>query len=143
MDENKFNKSISELENWKWNEDIPTTDDSFVIRNFYRLHNIPISDYLLADFRFMIGQNTGLDFLVPLALKKLQENIFIEADLYPGDLLCSLFLIDEEPNYWQAHEEEKQELIRLYSEQKRMLGVLDVSEEIKVKIKKAYKEFAK
>jgi hypothetical protein len=143
MNETILNKSISELEKWKWNEDIPSADDSFVVRNFYRLHNIPIADYLLADIRFMIGQNTGLEFLVPIALNELQKNIFIEADLYPGDLLCSLFLINEEPNFWLSHEKEKQELINLYNEQKKMLGTLDVSEDIKVKIKEAYKEFTK
>jgi len=143
MSENIINKSISELEKWKWNEDIPRADDSFVIRNFYRLHNIPITDYLLGDIRFMIGQNTGLEFLVPIALNELQKNIFIEADLYPGDLLCSLFLINEEPNYWQSHKKEKQELINFYNEQKNMLGTLEVSEDIKIKIKEAYKEFIK
>lgn len=140
MNNNILNKSISELEKWKWNEDIPSEADSFVIRNFYRLHNMPIKNYLLGDIRFMIGQNTGLEFLVPIAIEKLQKNIFLEADLYPGDLFCSLLLINEEPIYWKTHEKEKQELINLYNEQNKSFGTLDVSEDIKVKIKEAYKE---
>lgn len=137
------NKSISELEGWKWKGEIPTKDNGYTEFRFYELHKIPLSKLNNSDIYFLILENTGLEFLVPIALKELSKNIFIEADLYPGDLLCSLFIINEIPNYWQSHEKEKQELINYYNEQKKMLGTLEVSEDIKIKIKEAYKEFIK
>ena len=92
------------------------------------------------DIRFLIGQNSALEYLVPKAIKELQKNLFVEAEYYEGDLFCSLAKINNNPNYWLSHEKEKQELISLYNEQKKMLGTLDVSEDIKLKIKEAYKE---
>jgi hypothetical protein len=129
------NKSISELGKWKWKDEIPNEGDSFVVKNYYRLHNLPIKEYDLADLRFMIGQNEGLEYLVPIAINALTNDIFIETDLYPSDLLCSLLQINNEPNYWKSHEKEKQELVSLYNEQKKGLGNIDALEEIKVKIK--------
>lgn len=137
----KSNKSISELEGWKWKGDIPKEDDSYVVRNFFTLHSKPIAEMNLSDIRFLIGQNSGLKYLVPLALEKLKKDLFLEAEYYPGDLFCSLLLINNDPNYWSTHPDHKQELINLYIEQKKMLGALDVTEEIRIKIKDAYKEF--
>lgn len=137
----ELNKSISELEGWRWKGDIPREDDSYVVRNFFTLHNKPISEMDLSDIRFLIGQNSGLKYLVPLALERLKENLFIETEYYPGDLFCSLLLINNEPNYWSVHPNHKQDLINLYTEQKKALGSLDVTEEIIIKIKDAYKDF--
>ncbi len=142
--ENTENKSISELEGWKWKSEIPKRETHGGIEcMYYELHNIPISKLGLDDIRFLIGQNSALEYLVPKALKELQKNIFLEAEYYEGDLFCSLVKINNNPNYWLTHEKEKQELINLYNGQKKMLGMLDLSEETKVKIKEAYKEFIK
>lgn len=138
---NTENKSISELEGWKWKSEVPKRETHGGIEcRFYELHNIPISKLGLDDIRFLIGQNSALEYLVPKAIKELQKNLFVEAEYYEGDLFCSLAKINNNPNYWLSHEKEKQELISLYNEQKKMLGTLDVSEDIKLKIKEAYKE---
>ena len=107
-------KSISELEGWKWNDEVPLENESYVVWNFYRLHNYPVKNYNLADFRFMIGQETGLEYLVPIALKKLEDDLFTEAELYPGDLFCSLLLVSNTQNYWENHLKEKKKLIELF-----------------------------
>jgi hypothetical protein len=136
-----INKSISELGNWKWKDEIPTREThSGTECRFYELHKIPLLKLDLSDIRFLIGQNSGLEYLVPDAIDKLKENIFIEAEYYQGDLFCSLLLINNESNYWNSHKKEKQQLIDLYSEQKRNLGTIE-DEEIIQKIKEAYKEF--
>ncbi len=134
-------KSISELEGWKWNNEVPLESESYVVWNFYRLHNYPVKNYNLADFRFMIGQETGLEYLVPIALKKLEDDLFIEAELYPGDLFCSLLLINTSQNYWENHLKEKKELIELFQNQKKRLGSLHLNEAILKKIKEEYKAF--
>jgi len=139
---NEMNKSISQLEGWKWKNEIPTRETHGGIEcRFYELHNQPLSNLDLSDIRFLIGQNSGLEYLVPIAVSKLKEDIFLEVEYYPGDLLCSLFLINNEPNYWKSHTKEKQELIDLYTEQKKNLGSIDANDEIIQKIKEAYKEF--
>ncbi len=140
--ENIDNKSIRELEGWKWKSEIPKRETHGGIESrYYELHNIPISKLGIDDIRFLIGQNSALEYLVPKAIKELQKNLFIETEYYEGDLFCSLVKINNEPNYWQSHEEEKKSLINLYNEQKKMLGTLEISEDIKLKIKEAYKEF--
>lgn len=136
-----LNKSISELEGWKWKDAIPNEDESYVIRNFFRLHTMPIVEMDLSDIRFLIGQNSGLKYLVPLALEELKKDLFVETEYYPGDLFCSLLRVNNEPNFWNAHPNEKQELIDLYTVQKEVFVSLDIPWEIKKSIKEAFKEF--
>lgn len=135
-------KSISELEGWKWRGEIPMEEThSNLEYRFYKLHDIPLSDLDLSDIRFLIGQNSGLEYIVPFAISKLKENIFIEAEYYPGDLLCSLLLINDDPNYWSIHPYEKQQVIELYADQKKNMTYLGVPNEIYQLIKEAYKNF--
>lgn len=137
-----MDKSISQLEGWKWKNEIPTrTTHGGIECRFYDLHNQPISELNLSDIRFLIGQNSGLEYLVPIAISILKEEIFLEVEYYPGDLLCTLFLINNEPNYWKSHSKEKLELLDLYKEQKKNIGSIDVMDDIIQKIKEAYKEF--
>ena len=142
MNDKILRKSVCQLEGWNWTWEVPIeSDSSYVERNYYRLQNIPIKDFDLADLRFMIGQNAALEYLVPMALMKLKENIFLETEFYEGDLLKNLFVINDTPNYWTSHRKEKQELIELYESQKHKLDELDTTSEIKKGIKSAYVEF--
>jgi hypothetical protein len=136
-----LNKSISELEGWIWTGDIPNNDDSYVVQTFYRLHDLPVCEMSLADIRFLIGQNSGLEYLVPLIIEELSKDIFVEVEYYPGDLLCSLLLINSEPNYWMTNSSEKQRLMELYVDQKKNLGTAGLPQEIISKIKDAYSDF--
>lgn len=137
------NKSISELEGWRWKDEIPSiTTHGGIECRFYELHNVPLGQLAMDDIRFLIGQNSGLEYLVPIALKELQKNMFVATEYYEGDLLHSLLNINDSPNYWLAHQQEKQELINLYKEQKHMLCTLDISATLKKKIKEAFQKFA-
>lgn len=134
-------KSLSQLEGWKWKGEIPTKNShSNIEYRFYKLHNIPISKLELSDVRFLIGQNSGLEFLVPLAISKLKEDIFIEVEYFPGDLFSSLLEINNEPNYWKSHSDKKLELINLYNSQKKNIPY-QMSDEAFKHIKAAFKEF--
>ena len=42
----------------------------------------------------MIGQGFGLTYLIPVAIEKLKENIFVDADFYKGDLLNNVLSIE-------------------------------------------------
>lgn len=47
----------------------------------------------------MIGQNVGLEYLIPLAMEQLDSDILAEGDLFEGDLLQSV--LDSDPSYWE------------------------------------------
>ena len=134
-------KSISELEGWNWKDPIPSADNSSgtVIR-FYGLHRTPIKNLEVGDLRFLIGQNSALEYLVPLAIDQLRKDLFIEAEYYPGDLLCALFLINNEPNHWSSHPEQREIIVRLYEEQ---VGRMPTDENSFGNIKKIKREYEK
>lgn len=136
------NKSISELEGWKWKGEIPKEDEWHTEYRFYQLHKKPLNELDLSDIYFLILENSGLEYLVPKAIEKLNDDLFLEVENYSGDLFRSLLLINNEPNYWNNHPKEKQELIELYQSQKKRLGSLGLPEDVLEKIKEAYKAFA-
>ncbi len=141
---NKTNtKSIRELDGWKWSDKIPSeiTHSRTELR-FYELHDKPSCQLGLSDIRFLIVQNYGLIYLVPIAINLLKDNVFLEADYYPGDLLSSLFQINNEPNYWLTHLDEKESLINLYNSQKKNIKNIDgISDETIIKLKEEFFNF--
>lgn len=136
------NKSISELEGWKWKGEIPSREThGGVETRFYELHNIPLSKLGMDDLRFLIGQESCLTYLVPKALSILKEDVFIESEYYKGDLLVALFQISKSSKYWDNHLDEKNKLIELYQNHKKQLSSLDIPHDVLIKIKATYNEF--
>jgi CDI immunity proteins len=78
-----------------------TTDSSALTTTCLTLSEKPLKDFTVENLRVMIGQNMGLEFLIPLAVEVLQENPFVEGDYYPGDLLSAVMKV--EPGFWQTH----------------------------------------
>lgn len=91
-------KSLQQLDGQDWGE--PTYDSHLVIE-CHRLRRVPLHEFTIANLRIMIGQNIGLEHLVPLALERLDDNPFAEGDCYPCDLLTNV--LKAEPAFWQAH----------------------------------------
>ena len=98
-------KSLQELDGQDWGE---PTFDSHLVTECYRLHRVPLSDFTVEDLRITIGQDIGLEYLVPLALERLHNDPFAEGAHYPCDLLVSVLGVRKE--YWQAHPELHQRL---------------------------------
>ncbi|BDD06802.1 contact-dependent growth inhibition system immunity protein [Aureibacter tunicatorum] len=97
---NKEKKSISQLEGWSWNAEVPVEENSsYEEYNFYLLHNKPLKDYYPEDVYFMIGQESGLKFLVPVAIEFVSKDIFFKADDFSGDLLSRLLRVDD--SFWE------------------------------------------
>ncbi len=94
-------KSLENLEKRDWGDAKKAPTD--LIRRCLELSKVPIGDFSLGDLRIMIGQQCGLPFLVPIALEKLQDNLFVEADYYEGDLLSALLSIDVA--FWLEHQD--------------------------------------
>jgi hypothetical protein len=51
----------------------------------------------------MIGQKRSLEFLIPVALKRLNQDPFVEGDFFPGDLLRSVMRV--KVDFWANHPE--------------------------------------
>ena len=90
--------SLQELEADDWGE--PTTDSRVVMRA-YRLRRIPLRQLSVDDLRLLIGQNIGMDYVVPVALDHLKDDPFISGLYYPGDLLEIVLSIS--PEFWPTH----------------------------------------
>jgi hypothetical protein len=84
----------------------------------------PLNEYTVENLRIMIEQGFGLDYLIPLAIERLQDDLFAEGDLYPGDLLSSVLNI--ETNFWQQNQNywlKVNELIANRTEQMMEMGI--------------------
>ena len=50
---------------------------------------------MVEDLRIMIGQEIGLDYLIPVAVAELEREPLAEGDYYPGDLLANVIRCGE------------------------------------------------
>lgn len=92
MENNWKSKSLQNLEKGP----VATVEySSNLVKRCTELLSQPLNEYSVEDLRVMIGQQIGLDFLVPLALEQLKANILSEGDYYPGDLLIAVLKIDK------------------------------------------------
>ena len=72
----------------------------------------------------MIGQKFGLQYLIPLAIEGLQDNVFVDAELYEGDLLESVLKIDT--SYWDNNENYWTQLNDLINENREQLKEMGI-----------------
>jgi CDI immunity proteins len=101
-------KSLLQLDGKDWGE---PNFDSYLVTECHRLRRVPLRDFTVEDLRIMIGQDVGLEYLVPLALERLQSNQFAEGAYYPCDLLVSV--LSSDAKYSQNHPELREPLIVL------------------------------
>ena len=95
-----LNKSLEEIENEHWDKE---GFDSTLIEKCYQLRKLPLRELNVESYRILIGQNVGLPYLIPLALKELQKDPLVEGDFYRGDLLCNVLTIDKK--FWNDNKE--------------------------------------
>lgn len=105
-----LSKSISEIGNWVWEDSVPDDLSSTVEQRFYELHKVPICKLKLADIRFLIGQSECLNILIPIALKALDDNIWLEVEYYKGDLASAL--LEAQESFYADHPEIKKAIIK-------------------------------
>lgn len=79
----------------------PQNEESSLIKTCNQLRKKPIQEFTIEDLRLMIGQEIGLEFLIPLAIEKLTLDILAEGDYYEGDLLKSV--INVHSTFWKEH----------------------------------------
>jgi hypothetical protein len=104
-------KSLQELEDDDWGE---ATFDSHLVRECHRLHRVPLKDFTIENLRIMIGQNFCLNYLVPLAIEKLEHNPLAEGRFYAGDLLVNVLRVHS--YFWSKHLDLKSKVARVADE---------------------------
>jgi hypothetical protein len=99
-------KSIEQLENnyWKKELEFPTS----LVGKCYDYRKIKLSELTIEQIRLLISQQIGIEFLIGIALKKLELNIIAEGNLYEGDLLDSVSKIPAK--FWNKNKTEFEKL---------------------------------
>jgi hypothetical protein len=140
------NKSICQIEGWDWKGEIITIeDDGMTAYRWYKLTQEPIKNLSHADISFLITQEIGLPYLVPVALDILKTDFFIETEYYKGDLVMALLKIsdDNKYDYWPNHPVEKAKFCELYkNNQQNMEASLEYYWDIIKEIKRRFNEFS-
>ena len=78
-------KSLNEIYGW---EPMEPESDTYVLRTAARALRLPLGDLSAEEIRLLIGQKTGLKYVLPLAVAILKKNPMIQTCYYPGDLLA-------------------------------------------------------
>ena len=138
FENNWLEKSLENLEKSVW-PPLGPDEGSYLINTCNRLRKKQLKNYTTEDLRIMIGQDIGLKFLIPLAIKVLQDNILAEGDYYEGDLLKSVLTSD--PNYWKDYQDNWQTVCNLVENKTDMLKGADTTHEIRKGWFDAYKIF--
>ena len=102
--------SINQLENVPIPR--PSEYESHLVKRCFDLANKKLKYFSPEDLRIMIGQNLGLDYLIPISIQILEKEPFLEADFYEGDLLLNVLKIDKD--YWDRNPEIKRKLINIF-----------------------------
>ena len=114
-------------------------DESYLISTCNKLMSKPLKDYNVENLRIMIGQDIGLQFLIPIAIEILNKNILAEGDYYEGDLLKSVLTSDEE--YWKSNYENWISIINIYNQNQENILNSELTWELKKKLKSCFEIF--
>jgi hypothetical protein len=93
-------KTLEQLEKDIWENPIGET---FLITRCCELRKKKLEDFTVENLRIMIGQEIGLQYLILLAIEKLQQNPMAKGDFYEGDLLRNVLRINTD--YWNENKE--------------------------------------
>lgn len=74
FEKNWKDKTLENLEKKIW-PSLDSDESSHLVKTCYSLRKKQLKDFSVEDLRIMIGQNTGLEFLIPIAIDILKENI--------------------------------------------------------------------
>jgi contact-dependent growth inhibition (CDI) system CdiI-like immunity protein len=93
-------KSIEQLEKdvWKNPSEFPTD----LIEKCYRYRKISIAELTDQQIRVLISQQIGTEYLIGVALKKLDWNILTDCEFYEGDLLFAVSGLP--PEFWKENQ---------------------------------------
>ncbi|MFD0763569.1 contact-dependent growth inhibition system immunity protein [Mucilaginibacter lutimaris] len=116
MENNWRYKSLENLENRRVTV---AKDSTTVVKRCTQLFGKPLNEYSIEDMRIMLGQQFGLDYLIPLVLEQLKIDILSEGDYYPGDLLTAILKVNI--TFWTKNNLLLKELIDLIKSNQKVL----------------------
>ncbi|MFE7424930.1 contact-dependent growth inhibition system immunity protein [Streptomyces sp. NPDC057545] len=92
--------SLEELDGHQWPE--PSPNVTGLVKSIHALRKRPIKSLTIEDMRRLIGQDVGLPWLIPMALKTLRDTAHSQAEggFYDDDLLSAV--LTRSPATWQA-----------------------------------------
>lgn len=121
MENSWENKTLEDLEKDFWSE--PNFGSGLVIK-CHNLRKVPLSELGIEDLRLMISQNIGLQYLIPLAIEKLEENILSEGDFYEGDLLQSVLKVNKQ--FWLTNTIYEERVKKLLIKNEELLSSVEI-----------------
>lgn len=117
LENNWRQKSIENLE--KQNFGNPTNAPTSMVQRCLELCKVPLDKFTVEDLRLMIGQGFSLRHLIPLAIEKIKDHLLVEGNLFPGDLLKNVLLVDAK--FWTHHKQLWQEVNELIKNRRKEL----------------------
>ena len=109
LENNWRHKSIENLENQNFGN--PGEAPTNIVKRCLELCKVPLDKFTIEDLRLMIGQGFSLRHLIPLAIEHLKTDIFVEGDLFPGDLLKNVLAVDTK--FWNGNKQLWREITEL------------------------------
>jgi hypothetical protein len=106
LENNWRQKSIENLEKDFWGQ--PPKDSTSLVDKVHRLRTIQIEKLEPKDVRLLVGQHVGLQYLIPVALDILRDDLFKDTELYQGDLLQNVMKVNKE--FWDHNEDLRDQL---------------------------------
>lgn len=101
-DRNFFSQTLSDLLHCEWRDEIPY-DDSSVVQHMYYLFHTQARRWTVEDYRYLVGQETALDIILPKVFEILQFDIKADGGFYEGDLLNAVLQINAD--FWEQHKD--------------------------------------
>lgn len=101
-----LNKSLRELGAWSWlrePSEMELNSDRLTIE-LDRISKKKLCQYTPSDIYLAVSQEKGLQYTLPMAVPLLSDDLFIECEFYPGDLLKAVLSVPT--TYYQHHTED-------------------------------------
>lgn len=104
-----LNQTLEILEKNVWTPS--ESGDSYLIRTCSMLRKKKLKDFTTEDLRIMIGQQIGLEYLMPIALEILLKGSKAKGDFFESDLLKSVLEVGKE--FWDKNKDCSDKLKRI------------------------------
>ncbi len=114
--------SLETLENHYWGD--PGTAPTNLVKRCIELSKVSVDSFTIGDLSVMTGQKFGLQYLISLAIEKLQDDIFTDAELYEGDLLENVLRVDT--SFWDNNKDYWTQLNDLIKDNRKRIKEMEI-----------------
>jgi hypothetical protein len=121
LEHNWKQKTLENLQKEFWGD---PEDDSFLVRRTYEIRKLPLEQLTVDDIAMMIRPHDSLEYMIPLAIDYLQNDILACGDSYEGALMEAVLKVDS--LFWKKHPEHWNSVDNILKENQRDYG-FDIS----------------